>query len=172
MKGSVPMLFDCNATHSQPVFFSICACKWDQLPYSGKLSREKTFTDCSLLPPKDTMPRNFAEKTFMNGLKTSIFAKVFSLESFSLYVTIQSITICLLTHSINGYKWQHYTIPYYTHSQVTIVVHVRLYCYSVKSSNLCIQNTAMCTHTYLCRWCSQAGWKFAPENEDSIPLVF
>ena len=42
--------------------------------------------DCSLvLLPKDAMPPNFAEKTFVNSYKTSKFVKVFSLESFPLY---------------------------------------------------------------------------------------
>jgi len=51
---------------------------------------EKTFADCSLVLPKDTMPPNFAEKTFANtpsSHKTLKFAKVFSLESFPLYST-------------------------------------------------------------------------------------
>jgi len=40
----------------------------------------------SLLPrQKDTMPQNFAEKTFTNSHKTAKFVKVFSLESFLLY---------------------------------------------------------------------------------------
>ena len=34
---------------------------------------------------KDTMPPNFAEKTFVNSHKTAKFAKVFSLKSFPLY---------------------------------------------------------------------------------------
>ena len=50
------------------------------LPYSGKLSREKTFPDWLLvLPPKDVTPSNFMEKTFKNSNKTSKFMKVFSL---------------------------------------------------------------------------------------------
>ena len=124
MKGSVPMLFDCNATHSQPVFFSICACKWDQLPYSGKLSQEKTFADCSLLPPKDTMPQNFAEKTFMNGLKTLILIRKSFLTRKFLVIRYYTIHNNLLTHSINGYKWQHYTIPLYTHTHSLVVAEV------------------------------------------------
>ena len=43
--------------------------------------------------PKDTMPPNFTEKTFVNSHKTVKFAKIFSLESFPLYgscVTIAS----------------------------------------------------------------------------------
>ena len=46
---------------------------------------EKTFIDCLLVPLMDTMPPNFAEKTFVNSHKVSKFAKVFSLESFLLY---------------------------------------------------------------------------------------
>ena len=34
---------------------------------------------------KDTMPPDFAEKTFVNSHKTAKFASVFSLESFPLY---------------------------------------------------------------------------------------
>ena len=45
----------------------------------------KTFTDCALMPPKVATPTNFAVKTFANTHKTSKFAKVFSLESFLLY---------------------------------------------------------------------------------------
>ena len=43
---------------------------------------EKTVT-CAV--PKETMPPNFAEKTFVDSHKTVKFAKVFSLENFSLY---------------------------------------------------------------------------------------
>ena len=72
------------------------------LLYGGKLPREKnlcelvkkkkkfvekTFADCSLLPPKDATPPNFAEKTFVNSHKTSKFTKVLSLKSFPLYGT-------------------------------------------------------------------------------------
>ena len=52
---------------------------------------EKTFVDCLLVPPivppKDAMPPNFAEKTFANSHKTLKFAKIFFLESFPLYGT-------------------------------------------------------------------------------------
>ena len=51
----------------------------------NKIFTEKTFTDCSLVPPKDATPLNFAEKTFAISHKTSKFVKVFSLESFQLY---------------------------------------------------------------------------------------
>ena len=53
-------------------------------PYSGKLSREKmiftekTSASCSLVPPKDALPPNFAKKTFTNSQKTSKFTKDFS----------------------------------------------------------------------------------------------
>ena len=43
------------------------------------------FADCLLVLPKDVTCPNFAEKTFANSHKTSKFANVFSLESFSLY---------------------------------------------------------------------------------------
>ena len=51
----------------------------------NKIFAEKTFTDCLLVPPKDTMPPNVTEKTFVNSHKNSKFAKVFSLKSFPLY---------------------------------------------------------------------------------------
>ena len=58
------------------------------LPYSGKLSLEKSFTDwwkiiffgeksvadCSLVPPKDTTSLNFVEKISVNSHKTSKFS--------------------------------------------------------------------------------------------------
>ena len=43
---------------------------------------EKTFVDFSLVPPKDTTPPNFAERTFPNRYKT---LELFSLKSFPLY---------------------------------------------------------------------------------------
>ena len=66
------------------------------LPYSDKLSREKTFVIWQKwdfcgenfrgllagVAAKDATPPNFAEKTFYKTLK---FMKVFSLESFPLY---------------------------------------------------------------------------------------
>ena len=61
--------------------------------YSGKLSRIDSFCRENfhqLLASaglKNTMPLNFAEKTFVNSHKTTIFAKVFSLKSFPLYDT-------------------------------------------------------------------------------------
>ena len=77
---------------------AVSSTNFSSIPYSGKLSREnfcklvkntifsKKF--CGLLAfaaPKDTMPQNFAEKTFTNSHTTTKFAKVFSLESFPLY---------------------------------------------------------------------------------------
>ena len=50
-----------------------------------KIFADKTFADCPLVPPKDATPPNFTEKTFTNSHKTVKFAKVFSLESFTLY---------------------------------------------------------------------------------------
>ena len=80
------------------------------LPYSGELSRKKTFAnwwkirfsqrrlvDCSLVLPKDTTPPNFMEKSFMNSHKTLKFAKVFSLKSFPLYGILQSGTVIHVT---------------------------------------------------------------------------
>ena len=47
---------------------------------------EKTFVECSLVPPNNAMSPNFVEKNFTNSHKTSKFAKVFfSLETFPLY---------------------------------------------------------------------------------------
>ena len=47
---------------------------------------DKTFVNLACFcRAKDTMPTNFAEKTFANSHKTVKFTKVFSLESFSLY---------------------------------------------------------------------------------------
>ena len=43
--------------------------------------------------PKNTMPPNFAEKTFANNHKTAKFAKVFSLKSFPLSVSLPMISI-------------------------------------------------------------------------------
>ena len=51
-----------------------------------KIFVENTFTDCSLVPSKDTTPLNFTGETFVNGHKTS---KFLSLESFTLYVNIR-----------------------------------------------------------------------------------
>ena len=51
----------------------------------NKIFTEKTFTNCSLVPPKDAMPPKFAEETCTNSHKTSKFEQVFFLESFPLY---------------------------------------------------------------------------------------
>ena len=60
---------------------------------------EKTL-DCSLLPPKDATPTNFAEKTFANIHKTSIFVTIFFLDSFLLYgVCIQPCS------TVNDRSW-------------------------------------------------------------------
>ena len=37
---------------------------------------EKTFVDCSLVPPKDATPPNFTKKTFANSHKTSKFVNL------------------------------------------------------------------------------------------------
>ena len=52
-----------------------------------RLFAVKTFTDYSLVLPKDATLPNFAEKTFTNSHKTSKFVKVFffSYRSFLLY---------------------------------------------------------------------------------------
>ena len=48
--------------------------------------------------PKDAMPPNFAEKTFVNSHKTAKFAKVCSCESFPLY-GIRTINVLHLPDS-------------------------------------------------------------------------
>ena len=69
------------------------------VPYSGKLSREKTFMNwwkirfsqtkllriVRLCRAKEFHAPNFREKTFANSHKTAKFAKVFSFKSFLLY---------------------------------------------------------------------------------------
>ena len=71
------------------------------IPYSGKLLREKTFTNwwkiwflrrklsqiARFCSPKGHHAPNFAEKTFAYSHKTAKFTKVFSLESLLLYGT-------------------------------------------------------------------------------------
>ena len=47
----------------------------------NKIFPEQTFTNCSLVPPKDTTPPNFVDKTFMNSHKTSKFTQVCPLKS-------------------------------------------------------------------------------------------
>ena len=57
---------------------------------------EKTFAETlPVSPPKDTMPPNFAEKTFTNSYKNTKFSKVFALQSFPLYC-INLLQQCLL----------------------------------------------------------------------------
>ena len=64
------------------------------IPYSGKLSREKTFANCEKYDFYEenirglltfAAPKNITEKTFTNSLKATKFAKIFSLKSFLLY---------------------------------------------------------------------------------------
>ena len=69
------------------------------IPYSGKLSREKTFVNggkqeirgkvfrgsLGATNYKWVRPSIFMEKTFADSLKITKFVKVFSLESFPLY---------------------------------------------------------------------------------------
>ena len=66
-----------------------------RVPYSGKVSREKTFAKttstkisfrgCILYRYRLRAHAMFAKKTFTNELRSAKFAKVFSLESFPLY---------------------------------------------------------------------------------------
>ena len=72
---------------------------YSHIPYSGKLSREKTFAriggntifaektcaDCSLLQRQRTSRPKFRGENFAYSHKTAKFAKVFPLESFPLY---------------------------------------------------------------------------------------
>ena len=66
-----------------------------------KIFAEKTFADCSLMPQKDAMPSNFAEKAFANSHQTSKFAKIFSHESFPLYYVTGVLNI-MHTDVVNG----------------------------------------------------------------------
>ena len=64
-------------------------CQEEYIPYSRKFLwektfvnwlkknffMEKTFADCSLVPPKDVLPPNFVEKAFENSHKTSNLIK-------------------------------------------------------------------------------------------------
>ena len=61
---------------------------------AGNFRWENFCVNCSLMPPKDAMPLNFARKTFMNSHKILKFAKVFFLKSFPLY------GMCLLSSSV------------------------------------------------------------------------
>ena len=65
--------------------------------YRVKLSQEKTFADCSLVPPKDATHPNILEKTFTNSYKTSKFAKV-SPSKVSCY-TVTGTTLVYTLHS-------------------------------------------------------------------------
>ena len=75
-----------------------------QILYSGKLSREKTFTDClkPIIGGCGTPP-NFAEKTFADGSQTSKSAKVFFLESFPLYSNDDMCHLHCVGHPISYY---------------------------------------------------------------------
>ena len=84
-----------------------------KVPYSRKLSREKTFANwwkiqfsriAHFCSAKDAMPPNFAEKTF------ACFAKVFSLESFPLYGTVfiyrsETIVTCMVCQMLHTNYW-------------------------------------------------------------------
>ena len=59
--------------------------------YSRKVLREKSFTDCSLVLPKDAMCLNFMEKTFMNSHKTSKLVKAFSLKASHVLIRWQNV---------------------------------------------------------------------------------
>ena len=65
----------------------------------GNFCWESFCVNCSLMPPKDAMPLNFARKTFMNSHKILKFAKVFFLKSFPLYgmsnwIPLPSVFLC------------------------------------------------------------------------------
>ena len=72
-----------GSRNHHPLLNSVAA----HVPYSGKLVHftERTLADCSLVSLKDVTPPHFTEKTFVNSRKTSKFAKVFYLESFTLF---------------------------------------------------------------------------------------
>ena len=50
--------------------------------------RRKNFRRLLTCDTKGTTPPNLVKKTFMNSQKTSVFVKVFSLESFPLYGSV------------------------------------------------------------------------------------
>ena len=64
------------------------------IPHSGKLLRGKTFMDCLLVPPKDTTPPKFVEKTCMNSHKPRNSQK-FSPSKVSQYTIPQNVTILI-----------------------------------------------------------------------------
>ena len=80
------------------------------IPYSGNLSREKTFANLwknviswrklSWIVCLYLLCQTIAEKTFADRHKTAKFAKVFSLESFPLYGTNLMIQSCILHRAI------------------------------------------------------------------------
>ena len=47
-----------------------------EILYRGKLLREKTFANCSLVSPKDAVPPNFEETFFVDSHKTLIFTNI------------------------------------------------------------------------------------------------
>ena len=82
---------------------------YPNMPYSGKLSWEKIFAECSLVPLKDAMPPNFPEKTFANSHKTLKSMKVFSLESSQLYSSLiprPSQRLVLITSVSKTRRWE------------------------------------------------------------------
>ena len=88
------------------------------IPYSGKLSREKTFMDqqeVTILWRK--LSRNakayhglvwtrptFVEKTFVDGSKTAKFVNVFSLENVALYGNHSGLAVTVLELSVHPFK--------------------------------------------------------------------
>ena len=97
-----------SITHFGMYWWSVDHCgtsKQCRVPYSGKLSREKTFAKydfygenfrgiLTFAMPKDITPPNFIKRNFVNSHKTAKFAKVFSLESFPLYCTSECRVAC------------------------------------------------------------------------------
>ena len=96
-------------------YSQFCGNKFQQvgvwLPYSRSFRGRKLswfggnmiFMDCSLVSLlKDAMSPNFVEKKFANSYKTLKFAKVFSLESFSLYIQYE---ILCLTKCLPSQRW-------------------------------------------------------------------
>ena len=103
-----------------------------ELPYNGKLSREKTFMDLirvitsqrKLSLNAKTYHRwvymarpNLEEKTFPGGSKTAKFMNIFSLESFPLLYC----TVCISVRTMNFCSHNNYVIDYTNMIKCTIM---------------------------------------------------
>ena len=59
--------------------------------------RENFYRLLTFATPKDVMPPNFSETTFVDNYKTTKFAKIFSLESFPLYGVLTVVQMSVVT---------------------------------------------------------------------------